>query len=57
MGQSRRISDSDLSPHAAYQHTALVYVTMLAVALIAHRYQRPELADSRTRVLALKTLS
>lgn len=42
---------------AAYQHTALVYSTMLAVALIAHRYQRPELAGSRTKVLALKTLS
>jgi hypothetical protein len=42
---------------AAYQHTALVYSTMLAVALIAHRYQRPELAGSRTRVLAAKTLS
>ncbi len=42
---------------AAYQHTALVYSTMLAVALIAHRYQPPELANSRTRVLALKTLS
>lgn len=42
---------------AAYQHTALVYATMLAVALIAHRYQRPELAGSRTKVLALKTLS
>lgn len=42
---------------AAYQHTALVYTTMLAVALIAHRYQRPELAGSRTHVLALKTLS
>ena len=42
---------------AAYQHTALVYATMLAVALIAHRFQRPELAGSRTRVLALKTLS
>lgn len=42
---------------AAYQHTALVYATMLAVALIAHRYQRPELAGSRTNVLALKTLS
>jgi len=42
---------------AAYQHTALVYATMLAVALIAHRYQRPELATSRTRVLASKTLS
>ena len=42
---------------AAYQHTALVYSTMLAVALIAHRYQRPELAGSRTHVLALKTLS
>src|SRR5262245_30535519 len=32
---------------AAYQHTALVYATMLAVALIAHRFQRPELALSR----------
>jgi hypothetical protein len=42
---------------AAYQHTALVYATMLAVALIAHRLQRPELALSRTQVLALKTLS
>lgn len=42
---------------AAYQHTALVYCSMLAVALIAHRYQRPELAGSRSRVLALKTLS
>jgi hypothetical protein len=42
---------------AAYQHVALVYCTMLAVALIAHRYQRPELAGSRTRVLALKTLA
>lgn len=41
---------------AAYQHTALVYSTMLAVALIAHRYQRPELANSRSRVLALKTI-
>jgi len=38
---------------AAYQHTALVYSTMLAVALIAHRYQRPELAGSRLRVLAI----
>jgi len=42
---------------AAYQHTALVYATMLAVALIAHRYQRPDLAGSRYRVLALKSLS
>jgi len=42
---------------AAYQHTALVYATMLAVALIAHRYDRPDLAGSRYRVLALKTLS
>jgi hypothetical protein len=41
---------------AAYQHTALVYSVMLAVALIAHRYQRPDLAGSRTKVLALKTL-
>jgi hypothetical protein len=42
---------------AAYQHTALVYSTMLVVALLAHRYQRPELATSPTRVLARKTLS
>lgn len=42
---------------AAYQHTALVYTTMLAVALIAYRYQRPELSGSRSRVLAVKTLS
>jgi hypothetical protein len=41
---------------AAYQHTALVYSVMLAVAFIAHRYQRPDLAGSRTKVLALKTL-
>jgi len=41
---------------AAYQHTALVYATMLAVALIAHRYQRPDLAGSRFRVLALKVI-
>jgi hypothetical protein len=41
---------------AAYQHTALVYATMLAVALIAHRYQRPELAGSPTRVLAAKSI-
>lgn len=42
---------------AAYQHTALVYSVMLGVALVAHRYQRPDLAGSRTRVLALKTIS
>ncbi len=42
---------------AAYQHTALVYGTMLAVALIAHRYQRPDLAGSRTRVLEAKTIA
>lgn len=42
---------------AAYQHTALVYSVMLGVALVAHRYQRPDLADSRTKVLALKTIS
>lgn len=41
---------------AAYQHTALVYSVMLGVALVAHRYQRPELAGSRTRVLAIKTV-
>ena len=38
----------------AYQHTALVYSVMLGVALVAHRYQRPELAGSRLRVLAVK---
>lgn len=41
---------------AAYQHTALVYATILTVAILAHRFQRPELATSPTRVLALKTL-
>jgi len=38
---------------SAYQHTALVYSVMLGVALTAHRYQRPELAGSRMRVLAI----
>ena len=38
---------------AAYQHTALVYSVMLGVALTAHRYQRPELAGSRMKVLAI----
>lgn len=42
---------------AAYQHTALVYSVMLGVALVAHRYQRPDLAGSRTKVLALKTIN
>lgn len=41
---------------AAYQHTALVYSVMLGVALTAHRFQRPELAGSRTKVLAVKTV-
>lgn len=41
---------------AAYQHTALVYSVMLGVAIVAHRCQRPELAGSRTRVLAIKTI-
>jgi hypothetical protein len=41
---------------AAYQHTALVYSVMLGVALTAHRLQHPELAGSRTKVLAVKTL-
>jgi hypothetical protein len=41
---------------AAYQHTALVYSVMLGVALVAHRYQRPELAGSRMRVLAINTI-
>ena len=40
----------------AYQHTALVYSVMLGVALTAHRFQRPELAGSRTKVLAVKTV-
>lgn len=38
---------------AAHQYTALVYSAMLGVALSAHRYQRPELAGSRTKVLAI----
>ena len=38
---------------AAYQHTALVYSVMLGVALTAHRYQRPDLAGSRRKVLAI----
>jgi hypothetical protein len=38
---------------AAYQHTALVYSVMLGVALTAHRFQRPELAGARMRVLAI----
>lgn len=42
---------------AAYQQTALVYSVMLGVALVAHRYQRPDLAGSRAKVLALKTIS
>jgi len=42
---------------AAYQHTALVYAVMLGVALTAHRFQRPELAGSRAKVLAVKTVS
>ena len=41
---------------AAYQQTALVYSVMLGVALVAYRHQRPELAGSRTRVLAAKTI-
>jgi len=41
---------------AAYQHTALVYSVMLGVALVAHRYQRPELMGSRASVLASRTL-
>jgi hypothetical protein len=38
---------------AAYQHTALVYSVILGVALTAHRFQRPELAGARMRVLAI----
>ena len=41
---------------AAYQHTALVYSVMLGIALVAYRYQRPELAGSRRRVLAINTI-
>jgi len=40
---------------AAWQHTALVYSAMLGVALTAHRFQRPELAGSRMKVLAIHT--
>jgi hypothetical protein len=40
---------------AAYQHTALVYSVMLGVALTAHRFQRPDLAGSRMKVLAINT--
>jgi hypothetical protein len=29
---------------AAYPHTALVYATMFGVDLVAHHYQRPDLA-------------
>jgi hypothetical protein len=42
---------------AAYQHTALVYVTMLAVAFIAHRFGRPDLAGSRYRVLNVRSFN
>ena len=38
---------------AAYQHTALVYSVMLGIALTAHRFQRPDMAGSRLRVLAI----
>ena len=38
---------------AAYQYTALVYSVMVGVALTAHRFQRPELAGSRMKVLAI----
>ncbi len=40
---------------AAWQHTALVYSVMLGVALTAHRFQRPELAGSRMKVLAINS--
>ena len=42
---------------AAYQHTALVYAVMLGVALVAHRYQRPDLAGSRSCVLEAKSIA
>jgi hypothetical protein len=38
---------------ATYQHTALVYSVVLGVALTAHRFQRPELAGSRMKILAI----
>lgn len=38
---------------AAWQYTSLVYSVMLGVALTAHRFQRPELAGSRMKVLAI----
>jgi hypothetical protein len=41
----------------AYQHTALIYCTMLGVALVAHRYQRPDLAGSRAQVLEAKSIA
>ena len=40
----------------AYQHTVLVHNIMLGVALVAYRYQRPELSNSISKVLALKPL-
>jgi len=33
----------------------LVYSVMLGVALTAHRFQRPELAGSRMKVLAINS--
>ena len=33
-----------------------VYSVMLGMALVAHRYQRPELAGSRAHVLTIKTV-
>ena len=38
---------------SAYQHTALVYSVMLGIALTAHRFQRPDLAGSPMKVLAI----
>jgi len=41
---------------ATFQHVALTYSVMLAVALAAHRYQRPDLMLSRKGVLAVKMI-
>lgn len=40
----------------AYQHTAFVYTVMSGVALTTHRFRRPELAGSRVKLSAVKTL-
>jgi len=40
---------------AVYQHALLVHSSMLAVALIAYRLDRPDLMTSRTQALAYVT--